>query len=236
MSLLVPIRIDVFSKDKAIRIVDTLLIDTSVWPKPIVTNEGPTLQEQSLSDNARCYAASVLGDSEVSGISSGKHSLWSEDLLQRIHDNILPQLRAAFNMRRKQTRSASIGQSETVGKDFSKRLAEGTVPVRIRMSLHGIRIHDDWFWDPMSGPEMNFNEISMAEQVCADLKLSAEAGPALAIACAEQARGMVLPGDPSKHETDEGGPNQRVNATAAWVLEQRVHVTNVAHLVAHHRK
>jgi hypothetical protein len=34
---------------------------------------------------------------------------------------------------------------------------------------------------------------------------------------------------------DEGGPPDRRNATAAWPLEQRVHITNVAHLVAQHR-
>jgi hypothetical protein len=67
------------------------------------------------------------------------------------------------------------------------------------------------------------------------LQLSDEAVVALAIDMAEQIHGLEVLPDEEGMEGDEGGPPDRRNATAAWPLEQRVHITNVAHLVAQHR-
>jgi hypothetical protein len=75
----------------------------------------------------------------------------------------------------------------------------------------------------------------MAQSIGKDLNLADEAVQAIAIDIAEQIYQMPVIKDVVA--VDEGGPKlvDRRNMTAAWELEQRVHVTNVAHLVAQHR-
>jgi hypothetical protein len=105
------------------------------------------------------------------------------------------------------------------------------IPIRIRLLVHGVRIHDDFDWDPCLG----MSPLKLAEAMGRDLNLSDEAVVALAIDMAEQIHGLHVLPDEEGTEGDEGGPQDRRNATAAWPLEQRVHITNVAHLVAQHR-
>jgi hypothetical protein len=57
----------------------------------------------------------------------------------------------------------------------------------------------------------------------------------MAVSMTEQLWGLNLPPDPEQFEVDEGGPQDRRNTTAAWALEQRVQLTNVAHLVNQYR-
>jgi hypothetical protein len=115
----------------------------------------------------------------------------------------------------------------------SQKLPEKSqlIPIRIRLLVHGVRIHDDFDWDPCLG----MSPLEIAEAMGRDLQLSDEAIVALTIDMAEQIHGLVVLPDEPGTEVDEGGPPDRRNATAAWPLEQRVHITNVAHLVAQHR-
>jgi hypothetical protein len=105
------------------------------------------------------------------------------------------------------------------------------IPIRIRLLVHGVRIHDDFDWDPCLG----VSPLEFVQAMGRDLNLSDEAIVAVAIDMAEQIHGLVVIPDEPGTEVDEGGPPDRRNATAAWPLEQRVHITNVAHLVAQHR-
>jgi hypothetical protein len=118
-------------------------------------------------------------------------------------------------------------------KEASPKLPEKSqlIPIRIRLLVHGVRIHDDFDWDPCLG----MSPLELAEAMGRDLQLSDEAVVALAIDMAEQIHGLEVLPDEEGTEGDEGGPPDRRNATAAWPLEQRVHITNVAHLVAQHR-
>ena len=59
-SNLVPVRVDVLSHDKTIRIVDTLLFDPSCWP---VTLYEPLFV--SVEENITLIAHTVLSDAEV---------------------------------------------------------------------------------------------------------------------------------------------------------------------------
>jgi hypothetical protein len=311
---LIPIRIDVFSDDKTIRIVDTILFDSTVWPVPLLTP-----YEESLDENAWYWAQSVLGDAEVVGMGrtvrhfTGRIDLWSWSMLEKIHDCILPQLEAAlyrtkdtatidpttrtkrkapkqnlegefFTSKKFKGEAKELSQIEskgihaslssgveavpiaptethaTVGKPApladesiqpqdekassaqeaspsrnSQKVSQGSplIPIRIRMSVHGIRIHDDLWWDPAISHLVN--PLSLAQSIGDDLRLAPEAIQAVALNIAEQIHGLTLLPDGTP-EVDEGGPpGDRSKTTAAWSLDQRVHITNVAHLVAQHR-
>jgi hypothetical protein len=285
---LVPIRIDVMSEDNNVRIVDTLLIDRTVWPVPLRTQDGPAALKSSLSTNAWYYAESVLGDAEVLGMGrtarhfTGRLDLWTPNMLEKIQACILPQLVAAVSHSDTAKRGLSDSQPETqaakkmktgsepptVGSStsmdtnpdkseenakpntaystpitssstqetstalYANLVKSSTIPICTRLSIHGIRIHDDWMWDPSL---RDLNSLVMVESVGKDLNLPPEAIQAMAVSMTEQLWGLNLPPDPEQFEVDEGGPQDRRNTTAAWALEQRVQLTNVAHLVNQYR-
>jgi hypothetical protein len=113
-----------------------------------------------------------------------------------------------------------------------KSSSSSLIPIRLRLSVHGVRIHDDFYWDPRL---KNVNPLVFARGLAQDLKLSDEAVQAIAIDIVEQLHGSKREAD-GDVEKDEGGPMKRTNATAAWNLGQKVHITNVAYLVAQHRR
>jgi hypothetical protein len=286
---LVPIRIDVMAEDNSVRIVDTLLIDRTVWPVPLRTQDGPAALKSSLSSNAWYYAESVLGDAEVLGMGrtarhfTGRLDLWTPNMLEKIQACILPQLVAAVShsdtmakrglpnslsetqaakKMRTENDPPTVGSSTTVDTNPDKSndnakpnaaystpitssslqetptalsanlVKSSTIPIRMRLSVHGIRIHDDWMWDPS---RRDLNSLVMVESVGKDLNLPPEAIQAMAVSMTEQLWGLNLPSDPEQLEVDEGGPQDRRNTTAAWALEQRVQLINLAHLVNQHR-
>lgn len=104
------------------------------------------------------------------------------------------------------------------------------IPMRLRLSVHGVRIHDDFHYDPALG----VNPLTIAQAMGRDLSLADEAVVAIAIDIAEQVQGLKIT-DVPQEERDEGGPTDKRNVSAAWHLPERVHITNVAHLVAQHR-
>ena len=312
-SSLFPVRIDVFSDDKTLRIVDTLLLDWTVWPLTSASSSS------SLEDNAWYLAQSVLGDAEVMGMgrpASGRHftgrvDLWSWEMLEKIQAFILPQLEAAqeaYNHRllagnrilshssysslenekkrnkpetqpeqeerpakrikveaeegttsalggettiekdegavmqsknettRKNTEAQGLQHSEnqessdsntekaTAALEKAVRSNEALIPIRIRMSVHGIRIHDDFLWDPSLTDVVT--PLALAQSVGNDLSLAPEAVQAIAVNILEQIHGLELVPDEAP-ETDEGGPvGDRTRTTAAWPLDQKVHITN----------
>ena len=306
-SSLYPIRVDVFSEDKSLRIVDTILLDRNVWPVPVKGKEG-------LDANAWYMAQSCLQDAEVAGIGrtvrhfTGRLDLWSRSLLTKMHDMMLPQLQVAWRgttgrikggtsieelptkkrsreqidnyptekwvkreggegpkeegirsssdamdtaeytkpvestteavpQRSKAAHSQSIPlESSSVPTPVTSKgssISSQLIPIRIRMQIHGMRIHDDLMWDPSMADVIS--PLTLAQSVGDDLNLTPDAVQAIAVSIAEQIHGLALAPD-DKPESDEGGPQEdRSRTTAAWLLEQRVHITNVAHLVAQHR-
>lgn len=323
---LIPIRINVATDDKNLRIVETLLIDRTVWPVPLVTRDGLDALEKSLSDNAWYYARSVLADAEVAGMGrtvrhfTGRLELWSNSLLEKIHACILPQFLAAFrgeyktrkrraagsislkaessekkskleetpatvqstatstnsstthtttaatthqNADKSQATPSATNASTTTAsatnttvtntdiakdpKDIKSReqmkriatmkaiaiLKASTVPIHIRLAAHGVRVHDDMLLDPALDDLVN--PIQVAESIGEDLNLPPEIVQALAVSITEQLYGLELPPDHAKTEKDDGGPEERRNLSGAWLVDQRVNVSNVAHLVALYR-
>ena len=314
---LVPIRIDVFADDKSLRIVDTLLLDPTVWPIPFPqhaligsNNNNNTMNTYDaartswIESNVQLLANEVLADQECLGMGrtarhfTGRVDLWSDAMQTLIADQIRPQLvqvalgtattarqRPLVAIKRKASTAADendvkgtkktkidsmevdIPEKESTNDNAQETTNEGQqslketetpettapapakekensteasqklpgksqlIPIRIRLLVHGVRIHDDFDWDPCLG----MSPLELAEAMGRDLQLSDEAVVALAIDMAEQIHGLVVLPDEEGTEGDEGGPPDRRNATAAWPLEQRVHITNVAHLVAQHR-
>eukprot|EP00977_Amphora_coffeiformis_P029610 scaffold41925_cov206-Amphora_coffeaeformis.AAC.1 len=111
------------------------------------------------------------------------------------------------------------------------------IPIKIRLSVHGIRIQDDCLWDPSLSSKVT--PIDYAKSLANDLKLSPEAVQAIAVDITEQLYGSTR--DPNLPEdvqiVDEGNPSKpNTRTTAAWSLDSRTHISHVAHLVAQHRQ
>lgn len=118
-------------------------------------------------------------------------------------------------------------------------VASTCIHIRLRMAAYGVRVHDDFYIDP-SHPDSS--PLLLAQSLGADLTLPYEVIQAIAMEIAEQLRGRVVVQDDMALQDggDEGHPPTAVmkhpnNVTAAWMLEQRVHISNVAHLVQQHR-
>lgn len=229
---LIPIRIDVTSDDESkLRIVDTLLLDRSVLPLPLERDR----LEESLAENALYMAKSILGDAEVIGMGrtvrhfTGRMDLWSWDLVEKIHKCILDQLYAAFDDAaaseplKKKSKTDEIEPRDA--KDMNKQSDSKLIPIRIRMEIHGHRIHDDFLWDPSLGDTID--PLMLAASIGNDLNLPPEAIQELAIHIAEQMFGLTIPDDgPPEDAVTPIGPT----TTAAWTLDQRSHQSNISHL------
>jgi hypothetical protein len=146
-------------------------------------------------------------------------------------------------------RSTSPGEGKQTIKEIvvpklaSKEVvASACKHVRLRLAAYGLRIHDDFFVDVRHEDDADgMGPIRIAQQLGRELKLPVELVQAIAIEIHEQLHGRPVHDDALMLAGgDDGQPPPEVlrdkdNVTAAWVLDQRVHITNVAHLVSHHR-
>lgn len=113
------------------------------------------------------------------------------------------------------------------------------IPIKLRMSVHGVRIHDDFDWDS----SVHLSPLEMAYSIGYDLNLPNETIQAIAIEIAEQiqkGRPSMGAKSPSDDESmlldlqgDYGAPSPTVlsYATTAWTCDPKVHVNNVAHFL-----
>lgn len=125
------------------------------------------------------------------------------------------------------------GNNNADGGTATTKEDDSCIPIRLRLSSHGIRIHDDLRWDPSLQDTISL--VQVARAVCADLKLPDEAAIAIAVEMAEQVQGRIVVEDCSAQDSGDGGPSDKRNLSGAWSLDQRVHISNVAHLVQQHR-
>lgn len=136
----------------------------------------------------------------------------------------------------------SVTEESSASKDpAEKKSGEASlshlIPIQIRLSVHGIRVHDDCWWDPFMSSKVS--PLDYAQSLGRDLNLSAEAIQSVAIDIAEQLYGSPRNGQiPSDLAiVDEGSVAQPNTRTAAvWSMDQRTHISHVAHLVAQHRQ
>jgi len=248
---LFPVRIDVFSDDRNLRIVDSLLVDPTVWPVPLpryFDYKCASEMDSAVDANSQYLANSILSDAEVMGMGrtarhfTGRVDLWSDRLQKKIADQIRPQILEIIRLFYCETNSRNTKSDEIIkgrkrprdenntangpkgdfGDDqkIHKTSAEATtasgqnpkpavsstsaatdpvpsssssssntqsppaevsfdhlIPIRLRLSVHGVRIHDDLLWDPT----MPVSPLEMANAIAEDLGLANEAIQAIAI-------------------------------------------------------
>ena len=132
------------------------------------------------------------------------------------------------------TAPANRSQPKSTTSNTSETSLSHLIPIRIRLSVHGVRIHDDCLWDPSLSSQVT--PLDYAQILGRDLNLSQEAIQSIAVDIAEQLYGSPRSTDIPSALVDEGSvvqPGARV--TAAWALDSRTHISHVAHLVAQSR-
>ena len=104
------------------------------------------------------------------------------------------------------------------------------VPVRLRLCVNGIRIHDDFIWD-LSIPQC---PIEFAQSLGDDLNLSDEAVVAIVTSIVEQLDGSAVE---DTNDLDHAGPEAtaRKHATAAWKVDPKENVNNLQQLLLRYR-
>ena len=122
--MIYPIRVDVTSSDKAVHIIDTILIDPTCLPiSPPVTHGYTDLQKETIINNAQCLANTLLADMEVQGLAkTGKAGrvllLNNSVLVQQVEDQIHNQLKSIFDeeqctRKKRRLNESNTSQSET---------------------------------------------------------------------------------------------------------------------------
>jgi hypothetical protein len=130
------------------------------------------------------------------------------------------------------TPSAASPGATAATTDNNSESCSSLIPIRIRLSIHGMRIHDDCLWDPSL---VGVTPLAYARILGRDLSLPAEAVQAIAVDMSEQIAGS--PRSAAEDTTEEDNPvRENTRTTAAWSLNSRTHISHVAHLVAQHRQ
>jgi SNF5 / SMARCB1 / INI1 len=100
------------------------------------------------------------------------------------------------------------------------------VPVRLRLCVNGVRIHDDFIWD-LNVPQC---PMEFAQSLGKDLNLSDEAVVAIMTSIVEQLDGSIVE---DTKDLDANTPKKQ--ASAAWPLDHKLHVANVTQLLTIHQ-
>lgn len=109
------------------------------------------------------------------------------------------------------------------------------IPIRIRLTAFGVRIHDDFYIDPA----LDTSPLLVAQSIAKDLNIQDDLVIALALDIAEQIHGISTSQHPilPAYDVEQGAKSstEQKQITAAYKLEQKVHIANVAHLVHDYR-
>jgi len=222
---LIPIRVDVVSKDKLVRIVDTVVLDPTCWP---ITLYEPLYR--AIDDNVRELAHTILADAEVLGMGrtirhfTGRIEVWTASLQKLVEHQLRPQLWHIA--------------TQTTPMHRRPPHAETLIPIVIRMIVDNkIRIEEEFHWD-LHG---KISPFEFAEEMARDYQLPDEATVHLATTILEQLYGLsvdptpekVLP--PSTLQPPTQPPTKTTTKTGAWLVPPRDQGATMAHVVAHHR-
>jgi hypothetical protein len=217
--MMIPVRIDVTSDDKSIRIVDTLLMDPTCWPIPLSN----PLQD-SLERNITELAYAILSETEVSGMGrtvrhfTGRVDLYSEALQTKIEAQLRPQLQAIAL----QSHSHSLPPLSS---------ATGLKNIHIRLVVHGVVIQEDILWDPsVPVSPWEFAKDNLGKE----LNLPDEAIVATATTILEQLYDLPMDTSPEV-VVGMSSITSNNNKRGAWMMDPKEHVATVGHMVAQHR-
>jgi hypothetical protein len=213
---LIPIRIDVLTDDRLLRVVDTVLIDPTCWPIPL----GAPLHE-TVERNVTYLAHTILSDAEVQGMSrtvrhfTGRVDIWTPQLQEKVEDQLRPQIWKIINGR------AKTIDDKCSGKD--KHL----IPISIRFILNRISVYEDILWDPY-GP---VTPIEFAHDMTKELNLPEEATVSIVTTMLEQLYGLAM--DESSNPTVDYLLEK--DKRGAWLLDATAKVHTETQVVAHHK-
>jgi hypothetical protein len=134
----------------------------------------------------------------------------------------------------KSTSSSTTATTTTTTQPDTSQL----IPIHLRLSIHGIRIHDDCYWDPSMSDKVT--PLDFAQSLGRDLQLAPEAIQAVAVDVAEQVYGSTRNATQAAVPESDSNPidgidNDNATTTAAWAMDARTHISHVAHLVAQAR-
>jgi hypothetical protein len=218
---LVPIRIDASSSDGAIRIIDTLLLDTKCLPishahpphdgnpSGLTSLSGGRVHNvpnffsiTSLIDsNAAHLTESILADAEVYGSvkSSSKtfmgvrlELLNDTKLYQQIEKQIRTQLNIALSTDKKDL--IADGRSFPHASSSAKVMNNESkiVPIKIRLRHDNIVVMDEFDYDINTSGLEGSEPLSIANSLVQDMRLPPELAPSIAASIVEQIFGVYV--------------------------------------------
>jgi len=160
--------------------------------------------EDDFEKNIQELAHSLIADSEVIGMGrtvrhfTNRTELWSMSLQNKVADQIRPQFEAILQR---------------------KKTPYRVVKIALRLSVHGVVIHDDFQWDT----SIPMCPMEFSQSIADDLNLPSEAAIAISTSIVEQLHGIPI--DAGKLTTK----------TSATLVDGRDQVADVAQAVAIHR-
>ena len=225
---LIPVRVDVSSDDKSVRIVETLLMDPTCWPIPLT----PPLHE-SVNQNVREIAHTLLSDLEVQGMGrtvrhfTGRVDLWTLSLQRKIEDQLRPQfwqIAASNNSIVNVQKSSSQPNNKGAG---GRRKKDSIIPIKIRLTVNDVIIKEDIMWDPLVP---DYTPLDFAQTLGEELNLPDEAVIAVATTIVEQLHGITM--EESEERPIPSISNPGIGATD---IESKDHMSNMSIIVSQHR-
>jgi len=232
---IVPIRIDVLSEDKTLRIVDTLLFDPACWP---VTLYQPLYT--SLEENITLMAHTILSDAEVQGMGrtvrhfTGRLDLWSPKLQKAVEDQLRPQLWKLATTTIASTTTTTASKHNNDDDDDDDEYDETLVPISIRLMIDRLVIHEDILWD-------NYGRVSpfeFARDMAVEMNLPDEATVAIATTITEQLHGLSIDTTPDSTTLANNiinNNNTSKSFRGAWTMDPKEHASIASQVVAQHR-
>lgn len=216
---LVPIRIDASSSDGAVRIIDTLLLDTTCLPishahpphdgNPSgltslsggrVKNESNLFSVTSLIDsNAAHLTESILADAEVYGsvrsssktFMGGRLDLLNDkQLYQQIEKQIRTQLSIALGTDKKGLIDGGGSSPHASASAEVMNNQSKIVRIKIRLRHDNIAVMDEFDYDINTSGLEGSDPLSIANSLVQDMRLPPELAPSIAASIVEQIFGV----------------------------------------------
>ena len=213
--MLYPIKVDVSSKDRKARLVDSILIDPTCLPiqiSPILSIDlkSDDFLNRTIDQNSKYFATTLMADMEVHSCSrlnkNGRVKLFEmyPEMEEMIDNQISSQLRIILERIRnrlpkmKKRKLASDdgdkkgGESKKTKDDVETCSNDGLVRVNIRLRVDKISIVDELIVDP---EHLMSNPLFLAETIAKDFKLPRKVVNSIAISISEQICGLKVKED-----------------------------------------
>ena len=238
VSQLLPIRVDVISEDRTLRIVDTLLLDPTCWP---VTLYDPLFE--AIEENVTLMAHTILSDAEVM-VRRGWSVRWPSLIIGYCHDgsrsilvfskfSVLPFL-SVFAIQKSQGMGRTIRHftgrvdlwtsklqaavedqlrpqlwiAATRKEQYGATTTTKNIPISIRLVVDKVVLHEDILWDPNG----KLSPLDFAKDMARELNLPEEATVAIATTIVEQIHGLQIDSSP---DPTLASPNTNSNDPAS---------------------